>query len=343
MSKVRVKWVDYGKAVGIILMLYGHLNSKWFPALGESIKWIYTFHMPFFFLLSGIFFSDKKDFKTFFTTKIKSLILPYYVFSILAFVKPIKNVVTNNFSFPFDVLYIKNVFLDQLIMGNGLWFLMALFGCNIILYAACEVSKHKIRYTACIVIAVSFFGFFITKNTDILLPFQILQSMKNVIYVFIGYSFRKKDLFNKIKIPIAIGLVFIWISVNLLSLYYYGQEEISDNIMLCFLCAFSMIVGLSVLIKRLEKNISDCNFLDVSLTYIGCNSLVFYIFNDVVLKMIKFVVFIVMGISFEENSPLILQLFVGICCIIISLCVLSFITLLVNKYIPWSIGKSKIG
>ena len=62
MSKVRVKWVDYGKAVGIILMLYGHLNSKWFPALGESIKWIYTFHMPFFFLLSGIFFSDKKDF-----------------------------------------------------------------------------------------------------------------------------------------------------------------------------------------------------------------------------------------------------------------------------------------
>ena len=63
MSNARKDWVDYAKGIGIILVVYGHLLSsgyhaglsipKHFFELSDSI--VYTFHMPLFFLLSGLF------------------------------------------------------------------------------------------------------------------------------------------------------------------------------------------------------------------------------------------------------------------------------------------------
>src|SRR5690606_15822455 len=62
----RNAWVDYAKAIGIILVVYGHVARGVFNAglpmeessylLVDSI--IYSFHMPLFFFLSGLFFYD---------------------------------------------------------------------------------------------------------------------------------------------------------------------------------------------------------------------------------------------------------------------------------------------
>ena len=53
----RQAWPDYAKGVGILLMSLGHsaIPPKW---LGV---WIYSFHMPLFFLLSGWFFALTDD------------------------------------------------------------------------------------------------------------------------------------------------------------------------------------------------------------------------------------------------------------------------------------------
>ncbi|MDA9004038.1 acyltransferase family protein [bacterium] len=60
----RSEWVDYCKAIGIILVVYGHVARGLFNAgIGSSIPWyslvdsiVYSFHMPLFFFLSGLFF-----------------------------------------------------------------------------------------------------------------------------------------------------------------------------------------------------------------------------------------------------------------------------------------------
>lgn len=56
-NPVRQAWPDIAKGVGILLMSLGHsaIPPKW---LGV---WIYSFHMPLFFLLSGWFFTLKED------------------------------------------------------------------------------------------------------------------------------------------------------------------------------------------------------------------------------------------------------------------------------------------
>lgn len=53
----RTEWVDYAKAIGIILVVFGHVNRGIYDAgfgLPESIhsvvdSVIYSFHMPLFF------------------------------------------------------------------------------------------------------------------------------------------------------------------------------------------------------------------------------------------------------------------------------------------------------
>jgi fucose 4-O-acetylase-like acetyltransferase len=88
----RTDWVDYAKGIGIILVVYAHLLSSGYHGglainthfflLSDSI--IYSFHMPLFFFLSGLFARQsymKRGVKTFFLSKIKILGYPYLIWS----------------------------------------------------------------------------------------------------------------------------------------------------------------------------------------------------------------------------------------------------------------------
>ena len=46
-GKTRIGWVDTAKGIGLLLVIIGHLPIPLVPV------WIYTFHMPLFFFLSG--------------------------------------------------------------------------------------------------------------------------------------------------------------------------------------------------------------------------------------------------------------------------------------------------
>lgn len=46
-----LNWIDYIKGIGIILVVIGHTTD-----IGDTWRvWIYTFHMPLFFCISGSF------------------------------------------------------------------------------------------------------------------------------------------------------------------------------------------------------------------------------------------------------------------------------------------------
>lgn len=87
-------WVTYAKGIGIILVVYGHVARGIINAglpldlpifkMADSV--IYTFHMPLFFFLSGIFFHDsfiKRGSLGLVANKLDSIIYPYVVWSLL--------------------------------------------------------------------------------------------------------------------------------------------------------------------------------------------------------------------------------------------------------------------
>lgn len=90
----RNAWVDYAKAIGIILVVYGHVARGVFNAglpmeedsylLVDSI--IYSFHMPLFFFLSGLFFYDslmKRGTTGLIVNKVDTVVYPFILWSLL--------------------------------------------------------------------------------------------------------------------------------------------------------------------------------------------------------------------------------------------------------------------
>lgn len=76
----RIQWIDMAKGYGIVLVLLGHLH------VNEMMVWIYSFHMPLFFFLSGYLFSVKSSFREFAAGKVRKLLVPYLALYIPAIV-----------------------------------------------------------------------------------------------------------------------------------------------------------------------------------------------------------------------------------------------------------------
>lgn len=49
----RIEWIDVAKGIGILAVILGHCS------LSRQIAWtIYSFHMPLFFIIGGLFFRN---------------------------------------------------------------------------------------------------------------------------------------------------------------------------------------------------------------------------------------------------------------------------------------------
>lgn len=52
----RVEWIDFAKCIAIVLVIIGHVLSWYHPRYKAVYVAIYSMHMPFFFMLSGLTF-----------------------------------------------------------------------------------------------------------------------------------------------------------------------------------------------------------------------------------------------------------------------------------------------
>jgi len=81
----RIYWVDWLKGLAIALVVFGHT-----PVLQDTAaRWfIYSFHVPAFFILSGVLqrpLASEEPLSRFALKKARRLVVPYFGFSFLAF------------------------------------------------------------------------------------------------------------------------------------------------------------------------------------------------------------------------------------------------------------------
>ncbi len=124
MTANRINWIDWGKVFAIYLVILGHLLSSK-GAEGWMFDFVYLFHMPFFFFISGYLFSVKESkVADLLKRTAKSLLLPYLLL----------NLVSNFFLIPSWVLSkqmpVENLMYFLTADGRGesgpTWFLICL-------------------------------------------------------------------------------------------------------------------------------------------------------------------------------------------------------------------------
>lgn len=251
-NKDRICWADIAKGLGIILVVLGHTAipckiSEYFGVPYFLQNWIYAFHMPLFFLISGILTNWKCSYFSFFMRKSKSLLIVYVIYSIL-------NVLLG---------FGKHDIVSVLMYGWGgqaLWFLPVLFfslvtakffsdktivfGIFIMSLIAWMLSLNhiQIRYSlSSVPYATSFvlIGRLIPRFIN-----RILQDSgkKHVLYLLftfiltsvIAYFFRLDICNNKIipLIPIMIGAISGSVLTIIISLYI-SKVKIANFIFKC--------------------------------------------------------------------------------------------------------------
>ena len=137
MEKKRITYFDLAKGIGIILVVLGHMEN-----ISTELRiWISSFHMPLFFVISGMLIAAKNEIdidfdnsngiKTLVKKKAKGILVPYIWFSLIYIPIDIINLfVLYNVD---NHTFVQNI-LDSITFSgvSVMWFLPALFIAEIV-------------------------------------------------------------------------------------------------------------------------------------------------------------------------------------------------------------------
>jgi fucose 4-O-acetylase-like acetyltransferase len=136
----RLHYIDSAKGIGILLVIIGHhlLGAEWI------VDWINSFHMPLFFVITGVLtgcHEDKRSTKQLLYKKAKSLMYPYVTFSLLNLIWYLLYYVALSFE-PEESLSVVIIKMITTYGYQALWFLPAMFFASIIAKQTGE-GKHR--------------------------------------------------------------------------------------------------------------------------------------------------------------------------------------------------------
>lgn len=170
----RVFWADTVKCFAIFLVLWGHSIQHLHPSdYSDNViyKFIYSFHMPLFMMISGYFAVNisRNSWTKFIVKKTYQLLLPTLIPTIICcFIVFYKGEV---FGFEFDNI--------PLFAIGAVWFLKSLFLCYCIYYIVLKFQKYKVfallaSIIFCVTIPHHFF------QLDIMYPCFIIGTYLNI-------------------------------------------------------------------------------------------------------------------------------------------------------------------
>ncbi|MDD2922556.1 MAG: acyltransferase [Anaerolineales bacterium] len=314
----RANWVDYGKGIGIVLVVYAHLLSSAYHGgvqiperffnLSDSI--VYGFHMPLFFFLSGLFVESsfrKRGAKDYLLDKFARIAYPYMIWSVL--------------QVGVEVLFsnqtqrgatISDLFAVLYRPWGQFWFLYAL----LLMHVAYAVFSLFGKYSTLLMFAAAASLFFYSPTISLMAIFGFCA---HFVFFAGGVLFKNQFLqADKYNIPLWVAILPL---VVLIGSGYFIFENLIAPARLAggahpFYFLYLSILGIaacSVLSQYLAKR-NAARFLQT----LGRYSLQIYLVHmlaGVGIRMIllrvfgvqHWVVHIVVGVTFALAAPIILQ------------------------------------
>ena len=324
----RIAWLDQLKGFGIILMIYGHN----FPVLEE---YIYSFHMPLFFIIAGIFHPKNITVSTI-KKRVRQILLPYFLWSFILF--GFWLFIGRKFgeSANLDLSITKNfigIFFAQgdinyMNWGIPMWFLPTIFLTFLLFGLILKIKNKFLQYSVLVTSIV--FGFLIANFSKMYLLWSLDVALVSLF--FYSFGFYAKDIIksNKKKSVLSLlilGVIHLAVSLFLLQKIDMYRSTYGNEI----LFLLNSLVGF-LFWGSLFKKFLLLKFL----VFLGKNTIPILALQARALSFIKLFLFLILGLSifeFTEFEKVILTL--G------QLIILFPILIFINKYIPILNGKNK--
>lgn len=259
-SGFRVFWIDISKGILIALIVLGHIISD-----NRNIlqTWIYSFHVPAFFLINGLlkrrFLFVEKNTLTSVIIKEKYLSIMYIMFSLIFLIR----FVIQLFFGMYDIHDLKIFVLHSLFLnGEGvLWYIPVFVLAEIVFFLSISNGKRgAVVFLFCFAVGIFAYHYFAFNNVlyeERILSLIIILYIKVIIaasLMMIGYYLEYLRIFDS-------KLIYLLGTLSFLSIMN-GNIDINNlrlnNIILFYLFSISgvlLTVAVSKLIEKYTKTI----------------------------------------------------------------------------------------
>ncbi len=211
--------IDIAKAIGIILVVIGHATIA--SLVG---KYIYCFHMPFFFILSGMCFKKGKySFGVFAKKRIDQLLIPAILLTVVNYAIDSMGASSN-----------YNITNLPPALPGALWFLPVLFLAEMIFFPLASLKPQFIRGGVFLLLIICC----LLVYCRIEINYFSISTVPAATYFYgIGYlvtSGRIETLAKKIDKWIT-PLIMLLFALPIVRIYFYPET------MLMFACQFETV------------------------------------------------------------------------------------------------------
>jgi fucose 4-O-acetylase-like acetyltransferase len=270
---IRDNSIDLAKGLGMFLVIWGH---NLLPGDYTGIL-IYSFHMPLFFMLSGVFYKQDIDFMKLIKTKAKRLLIPFLFFSIFHYVFYLIWTLLFNGIDTFDFYSILKIVPFKDAISIPLWFFISLFEIIIIYYLLSKYIKNSwLKMFVVFVLSISSYLFDQLNLPFFYNYFHLFSTLSMLLFYALG-----SEIFNKYKqhmifknLVFNVMFLFMLLIVFIWSNTYFKGIDINGNIYntTYFIYIIASISGI-YLIWVLSNIINKLNFSAHFWSYVGKNSL----------------------------------------------------------------------
>ncbi len=291
MNDKRIEWLDIAKGIGIFLVVYAHARAPYF-------SYIYNFHMPFFFLISGILYKTGGEPKTYILRKIKTLYIPFVGWNLIFIIG--KGLIRHGaLSFDSILKVVLTLEKDGEFLG-ATWFLGSLFVISIIFkildYNLSESSEKKY-------ILLGIFLIWGIIGIEITLPYMISRTLICGFFYAVGYF--GKIFFTEFSLSKDMLVYAIVSGLSFLMIGHYNSANMGANeyrykalFFIGAVLASFAVLFISKCLEKLNGRAGRC--LRKAICYIGKNSIDIVIWQFVFFRIVIAVQLLLSNISLKK-------------------------------------------
>ena len=333
-----IKWLDIARGYGILLVILGHIGV----AGGE--RWIYTFHMPLFFFLSGYTINVHPRFSKFLAKKVQTLLVPYFCMGMITilfqiFFNPSPDITYfNNFLNKFRELFTQMRAWD-------LWFLATLFWLELIFYGIVRLCK-KLWIIGLVSLGFSIFGVYYYTVIRQGMPWNIDVCFLVMIFMYLGFLCRKLLVYRVTDLnPVnrfAYDIIFLLAIIINISAGYVSfviskshVDIYAGNIGFAPASFLAAVFGILIIIFISRRTHSKL------LRYMGKNSMVFYMWHMDIMMPIFNRLLAAIGISYEKINTASYWLHQSLLLILVIISLILINELICRTRLRFLLGKFK--
>ena len=342
----QIEWINILRGFAIFLIVFGHAIG-YSNGLKEVSRYLSSFYVPLFFLISGYLFNEKKEEKmsTYIKRKAKRILIPYFVFAILSLIPYYlfggeiqenlnsKNSISNNILGSICTVFYGSGHGNTLSQNSPLWFLPCYFIVVVIAKFAYDKTKNFKYKSAVLALFFLIIGGIVYKYFNIAYPFGFETALVMLYFYFLGHQLKQINVSSN-KVRFALGIIML--AIGFIIHLFNGRiscmnNDYKDSYIIFITSATLTTIGYCYLFSLIKK----CSVL----SYIGKHTIPILVLHKMPLVVFQSKLGIIS--TYLKQGNIFYQISLSLIMAIVSIILSILAYKIISRFLPIMYGENR--